>query len=112
MVLERVEFLVNGRQGDRYTVAFEVNGTRASAFCTCQAGANGQLCKHRMGIMDGDVFNLLGGNMTDVVHLKALLKGTDLEATYSHFLKAEAVCAAAKKELDAAKKALAKVMRQ
>jgi uncharacterized Zn finger protein len=110
--MERVEFLVEGSQGDRYTLAFEVNGKKGSAFCTCQAGANGQFCKHRLGIMDGDVSCLLSGNTADVVRLKTILGGTDLEASYGRFVEAEAVLAVAKKQFDVAKRALAKVMRQ
>jgi len=61
MILKRMEFLVKGK-GDRYTVAFEIRGTNANAFCTCQAVAKGQYCKHRIiSIMDGDVRNSLFG---------------------------------------------------
>ncbi len=40
--MEHLEFLIEGSQGDQYTVTFEVNGSKAKAFCTCQAGVNGQ----------------------------------------------------------------------
>jgi len=109
-LVERVEFLVEGSQGDRYALAFEVNGTHANAFCTCQAGANGLFCKHRVGVMDGEVSYLLSGNTADIVRLKDLLSGTDLETAYNRFLEAEATWTVAKKELDVAKKGLAKAM--
>ncbi len=74
--MERVEFLVEGSQGDQYAVTFEVDGSNANAFCTCPAGSNGQYCKHRFGIMNGEVSRLLSGNTADVVRLKTLMRGT------------------------------------
>jgi uncharacterized Zn finger protein len=108
--VESVKFTVAGSQGDQYAVVFEVTGGTAKAFCTCQAGTNGQYCKHRFSIMDGDVSRLSSGNTADVVRLKDLMQGTDLAAAYVRVLQAEADCAAAKKELDAAKKACARIM--
>jgi hypothetical protein len=108
--MERVEFLVEGSQGDRYALAFEVNCTHANAYCNCQAGVNGQFCRHRIGVMDGDVSYLLSGNTADVVRLKDLLSGTDLGAAYKRFLEAEAASSVAKRELDVAKKRLANAM--
>lgn len=108
--MERVEFLVEGSQGDRYTLVFEIKGANANAFCSCPAGLNGQFCKHRIGIMDGEVSHLLSGNTADIMRLKTLLGGTDLETAYSRFLEAEATYLSAKKELDAAKKVLARAM--
>jgi uncharacterized Zn finger protein len=108
--VERVEFTVEGSQGDQYAVVFEVTGSKARAFCTCQAGVSGQYCKHRFSIMDGEVSRLSSGNTADVVRLKNLMQGTDLGASYARMLQAEAACADAKKELDAAKKACARTM--
>lgn len=108
--MERLEFLVEGSQGDEYSITFEVNGSNANAFCNCQAGSNGLYCKHRFAIMDGDVSRLLSANAADVVRLKTLMKGSDLEEAYNRVLIAEAAYATAKRNLDAAKKTLAKVM--
>jgi uncharacterized Zn finger protein len=108
--VERVEFLIEGSEGDEYTVVFQVTGTNANAFCTCAAGASGQYCKHRFALMDGDVSRLLSSNTVDVVRLKSLIQGTDLKVAYDRVLKAAADFAIAKRELDTAKKALAKVM--
>ncbi len=60
--------------------------------------------------MDGEVSRLLSDNAADVVRLKTLIRGTDLEAAYNHVLTADAVYTTAKRELDTAKKVLAKVM--
>lgn len=108
--MERIEFLVEGSRGDAYSVTFHIDGPKVTAFCTCQAGENGQYCKHRFGIMDGDITNLLSKNDHDVLRLKELMKGSELEVAYKRVLEAEAICQAAKRDLDAAKKTLAKVM--
>jgi SWIM zinc finger len=110
LIVERVEFIVEGSQGDEYGVTFEINGAAARASCTCPAGSNGQYCKHRLGLMDGDASPLLSDNNSDVARLPTLLRGTDLEAAHGRFSKAEAACAIAKYDFDAAKKALSRVM--
>lgn len=105
-----MEFAIEGSQGDEYRIAFEIGGGRATAFCTCQAGSNRLCCRHRTELMDGEMTNLVSGNAADVVRLKTLLRDTDLAAAYDWVQQAEATATAAKQELEAAKKAMAKVM--
>lgn len=106
----RLEFSVEGSKGDHYLVIFERNGVNLNAFCTCQAGANGQYCKHRFALMDGDSSNLLRQNLGDMERLKAMMEGTDVESAYKRFQDATKAYDAAKRKLDDAKKALAKAM--
>lgn len=108
--MERIEFLIEGSRGDEYLVTFHIDGGKVTAFCTCQAGENGQYCKHRFAIMNGDISDLLSENNYDVSQLQELMKGSELEAAYRRVIEAETVYKAAKNELDAAKKVLARVM--
>jgi uncharacterized Zn finger protein len=108
--VERLAFTVEGSRGDEYRIAFEIDREKAAAFCTCQAGNNGLACKHRTGLMDGDVSDLLSGNPEDVTRLRTLLQGTNLAAVYEWAQRAEAAATEAKKELESAKRALSKLM--
>lgn len=108
----RVEFLIEGSQGDEYSVTFEFAGSSARASCTCQAGTNGQFCKHRSALLNGDVARLRSINTADVSQLGLLMQNTDLGAAYAQVLSATKAHDDAKKALDAAKKRLARVAHQ
>jgi len=103
-------FVVQGSRGDEYQVTFGAASGRVVAYCSCPAGENGSICKHRLAIMDGEVSNLLSGNAQDVIRLQGLLKGTELEAAYTHLRVMEEEFEAAKRKLELAKKALASTM--
>jgi uncharacterized Zn finger protein len=110
MVATRLEFVIEGSQGDHYLATFEKEGETLHAFCTCQAGENGLYCKHRFGLMDGSAARLLSGNAGDVERLKGLMRGTELEAAYNRVKAATKAHDDAKKALDKAKKDLARAM--
>lgn len=108
--MERIEFIVRGSKGDHYRIAFEVEGTTAHAFCTCEAGANGMYCKHRFGILDGDITHIISGNTSDVFRLHKLLEGTELLVAYHDLVSAEVAYSAASDRRRTARRALAKAM--
>jgi uncharacterized Zn finger protein len=108
--MERLEFMVLGGQGDEYRVVFEASGDNLSAFCTCPAGLNGQYCKHRFALMDGEYDQLVSRNEADLSRVKLLMKGSDLETAYKAVLAAEPAHSEAKRRLAAAKQKLAKAM--
>lgn len=110
MATTRLEFVIEGSQGDQYQVTFEKEGDALHAFCTCPAGENGIYCKHRFGLMDGSPARLLSGNAGDVERLKAMMGGTGLEAAYNRVKEATKAHEATKKALDKAKKDLARAM--
>lgn len=105
----RFDFAVMGSQGDEYRVAFEVREGGATATCTCPAGGNRVWCKHRTSLLGGDVSRLMGGEQADLAALRDALRGTDLETAHARTLQAEAAVVAAKRDLEAAKRALARV---
>jgi len=106
----RLHFEVTGSKGNVYEVKVEKEGANINAYCTCQAGVNGLYCKHRFALMDGDISNLASRNPQDVEKFRIAMRGTDLEAAYKEFLKADTQFQEAKKSLDGAKKNLAKAM--
>jgi hypothetical protein len=40
--------------GDYYHVHFEVINRKLNVFCDCPAGIHGKLCKHKIGLLQGD----------------------------------------------------------
>lgn len=108
--MERLVFSVSGSKGDIYTVTFECNGGNLNAFCTCQAGQNGVYCKHRFGLMDGEYNKLVSTNLADLEKLKAMMKGTDVEAAYSAVIAADAEYERAKTARERARANLARAM--
>lgn len=108
--MSRVEFLVSGSADEPYRVVIEKSGSNLNAFCTCPAGSNGQVCKHKMRLINGNPEGLVQGEsflsaVTDWV------AGTEVESVLREIALAEEKCLSAKREFDAAKKKLAVVLR-
>ena len=88
-----------------------LDGNNLSAFCTCLAGINGQYCKHRLGILRGETKGIVSDNKSDATVVASWLPGTDIEQALLGVSNAEKSPAADKASLSAAKKHLARVMR-
>ena len=69
-------FLVQGNAPNPFRVCFRREGEGLSATCTCNAGALGKLCKHRLGLMKGDPFGLVGGSSAQVALIQELGLGS------------------------------------
>jgi uncharacterized Zn finger protein len=108
---KRAVFLVKGSAEEPYKVTFELKRGNLTAYCTCPAGEKGMYCKHRFAILEGSSRAVVSENLEEVGEVAAWLKGTDLERAMAEVADAEAVVARSKRELTAAKKALAAAMR-
>lgn len=108
--MERLTFRVRGSQGDLYEIAAERVGRDLRMFCTCQAGATGQHCKHRIGLLVGDLTDLASGNDADVQMLATWLPGSPLADALVMVTAAEAEVKAAQGRLAKAKKEIARAM--
>jgi hypothetical protein len=86
-----------------------VNGVRFT--CSCRAGEQGQQCKHRVGLLLGDVSNLVSNNLHDIQELKAIISDTKIIETIGEISRLEDELEAAKRRLQAAKIALGAAMR-
>lgn len=106
----QLEFEVEGSSGEIYTVTFKQKGANLNAYCTCPAGENNIHCKHRIALMGGDDSNLLSENTADIMRLKTILQGTELESAYKRMHEATNKLDTAKRELASAKKVLTRAM--
>lgn len=109
---QAISFKIQGSAAEPYTVTFEKRSpTGLSAYCTCPAGENGLYCKHRFNILDGETKGVVSGNRDDVKIIQAWLVGTDVERSIIKMREIETEADRIKKELTAAKKEVAKTMR-
>jgi len=106
-----VTFQVQGSASEPYEVVFSREGSNLTATCTCPAGVVGQYCKHRFNILYGAVDGIVSNNENEVATVVGWLPGTDVEAAMNVVAAAEVEVERAKKAAAAAKKALARVMR-
>lgn len=110
--MEEIIFEVQGSAPEPYQVSFvRRSEANLSAYCTCAAGENGQYCKHRFTIMDGNRKGIVSSNADDVKIIQSWLIGTDIEKAIIRVRDIEKEAEKIKKELTLAKKNLAKSMR-
>ncbi len=108
--MEELTLHVKGSSSDPYELTFIKDGDSLTALCDCPAGTFGNLCKHRVAILDGDSSAVVdddGGKSGIVVEW---LAGTDVEAALAEMREVEAQADSSKPDLMAAKRKLAKAM--
>jgi len=108
--MKEVVFLVKGSSSDPYKVIFIKDGDSLTAICSCPAGQFGNVCKHRIAILDGDGSAVSSDNAASVSEVVSWLAGTDVESALAELRLLENATAANKNELHVAKKKLAKAM--
>lgn len=108
--MERVQFVVEGSQGDAYDVVISRDGTNVNALCSCKAGQNGLWCRHRVALLNGEADALIEGEEADLARVAGWLPGSDLGRALAEVNAAQAVYDVAKATLDRAKKALSRAM--
>lgn len=108
--MEEITFQVKGSSADAYDVLFIKDGDSLTAICTCPAGQFGNLCKHRMSIIDGKADAVVSDNKDQVPKIADWLKGTDVEAGIFELRTAEMHKATPKDEIMALKRKVARAM--
>ena len=110
--MSEIRFQVQGSAPSPYDVTFVNRGSgNLSAFCTCPAGENGQSCKHRIAILNGETKGIVSGNEHEVPLVASWLAGSDIESALKEVVAAELLLERAKKEVARVKKLLAQAMR-
>ncbi len=77
----------NSSSGDPYNVHFDFSDNKLTVFCNCQAGTYGKLCKHKTGLLDGNlsiIFNKADQEkLLQIIELVKKSKYTELMSSYS-----------------------------
>jgi hypothetical protein len=106
------EFLVQGSGPSPYKVAFKKNGPDLTATCSCRAGVNRLLCKHRLSILDGDNGAVVSENTNQVTEVASWLKGSTVGEAISEVVALEAEKKLIEEKIKRAKKLVAKALTQ
>ncbi len=109
--MEEIYFLIQGSAPEPYRVTFRKRGDNLNVYCTCPARENGQYCKHRIKILSGITDGIVSGNEAEVQIAISWVSGSDLELALNSFADAEKQFEKAKLSFSAAKKRLARVLR-
>ncbi len=104
--MEQTTFKVKGSTPAPYELTFIKDGDSLTALCTCPAGEFGNVCKHRVSILDGKTAGIVSDNSDEVPRIVAWLSGTDVEAALVELREAERN----KGDIKAAKRKLARAM--
>jgi len=108
--VEQLVFLVKGSSSGTYELTFIKDGASLTALCTCPAGQFGNLCKHRVAILDGLIETIVSGNADQVPTVTGWLGGTDVETALGELRSAEKSAGVTKDRIMALKKKLARAM--
>ena len=109
-LMEQLDFKVKGSSSDPYEVTFITDGASLTALCTCPAGTFGNLCKHRVAILDGNVKSISSDNADQAPRVAEWLVGSDVEAALAELRTAEKSTESSKEEIMMLKKKVAKTM--
>ena len=101
-------FLVKGSSKDPYEVIFIKDGDSLTAICNCPAGTYGNVCKHRVNILDGSTQSLSSDNSDDVATVVNWLVGSDVEVALTELRAVEK--STDKDAINDAKRKLARTM--
>ena len=108
--MNELTFDVKGSSAKPYEVIFIKDGDSLTAICSCMAGQHGNVCKHRIGILDGSTKGIVSDNASEVETVVGWLPGTDVDAELKALRAIEAAKPVDKNELSAAKRKLARAM--
>lgn len=110
--MQEISFKVQGSAIEPYQIIFvKRSEMNLSAYCSCPAGKHGQYCKHRFNILDGLTKGIVSKNLGDVQIVQSWLIGTDVESALIKMRELDAKAKKINKALSAAKKDLARAMR-
>jgi uncharacterized Zn finger protein len=108
--MEELTMHVKGSSSDPYELIFIKDGDSLTALCNCPAGTFGNLCKHRVAILDGDKTAVVDDDAGKIATVVGWLVGTDVESALAQLREVEANKESSKPDVVAAKRKLAKAM--
>lgn len=105
-----IECLVQGSETTPYTVQFLRFGDSVKASCTCKAGRNRQLCKHRLAILDGDLKAVVSENLEEVADVATWIAGSQLAPIIAEVNRLEIEKRAIEQKLKSSKRRLTEAL--
>lgn len=111
MTKKHITLLAKSSSGGFYNVDVYCEENHILAYCSCQAGENGILCKHVKQIIDGNESILYDSNQKkELETIKNHLPNTAIPLLLSEIKKSEDILEDAKRNVKRAKSNLEKVL--
>lgn len=104
------EFSVQGSEPIPYVVRFSKEGENLKASCTCRAGVMGQICKHRLSILNGEKSEIISDNADNVAEVVSWLAGSAVALAMANVASLEAEKKLIEEKIKIAKKLIAKAL--
>ena len=96
--------------GNFYNVTFKKADDVFTSSCNCTAGEHGQICKHRLNILNGDLSGTRDIKRDDILAMLTWFKETRAEEALKQLNSAQNELEQAKKRLASAKKQLSRIL--
>lgn len=111
----QIMFLVQGLEKEPYQIIFsQIEGDDGQhqliCECECISAAHGDLCGHRLRILEGNTDNIVSDNRDQVQIVRNWLVGTQLEQAVAGLVEAERLLDYAERQLSSARNLLGEVM--
>jgi hypothetical protein len=112
MIIEnQIEILSKSSSGNPYTVKFYLEENSLSAFCSCPAGKNRQICKHIIQIINGEDSILFDNNQKSFMgKIVSHLQNTNIPDLISKLRENEILLEKVQEDVKKTKKALEKAI--
>ena len=115
MAMSQITFLVQGLEKEPYRIVFtktfdEYQRLQLICECECISAAHGDLCAHRLRILEGNTDHIVSDNLDQVGVVQKWLIGTHLEKAAANLVEAEKFLNLAEHQLDNARTELGEVM--
>jgi hypothetical protein len=111
---QKIMFLVQGLEKEPYQIMFtrvdEDGHHQLICECECISAAHGDLCGHRLRILEGSTSHIVSDNRDQVYIVQQWLMGTELEQAVRELVKAEKLLDYAERQLSTARNQLAEIM--
>lgn len=105
----RFTFYIQGSSSEPYRIEYDSETDTMS--CSCQAGLKKQICKHRLGLLQGNAENLLPEVGDSLNTFLKNLQGSRLFLEFIEYKKLESASALLDQRLKEAKSKLLKIMK-
>jgi len=108
--MKTIKFEIISSSNNCYEVTFSSASEKFTSSCTCAAAEHGQLCKHRLELLHGDISSITSGNEYETTTVFSWLEGTAVAEALKQVSEAEKNYESAKKNLSTAKKHLSRLL--
>ncbi|MFZ7089436.1 SWIM zinc finger family protein [Primorskyibacter sp. 2E233] len=96
--------------GEIYHIHVSRDGNNLTCTCTCPAGSKRTVCKHRLGVLQGDTNVVSGGDVEHLHLMPSILTGSDVQVELDRLKDLESEMDKLKKRIAAAKKSVAQAL--